>query len=344
MADSRLVARRTVLGGKFKIISLDNGQMRAKCTLCDKNLKYHHSTSSLKYHLNNKHPFTSTEIESHSQPSLTLNNLDSQSHSQTCNPSQPQLWNYVRRKTSTAEESNIAKALCLWIGQDMRPLSIIEDKGLVQLLRVATGNPEFKLPGRTSLFEKLKDLYQQKAQEVAKCLDKADSIVIAIDYWTSISNQSYLGVSAFYMEDWKLKCVTLGIDHSSDQHTAENIKTQVQAVIDRWQLSAKIKHLMSDNAFNVVKAARLLNLTHMPCLAHTLQLSIRHALEEAGINATLSKCRKIVGHYKHSSIRAEELKEIHYGQAQTDDDGTQPTKTKASMLVSPLINLINFIM
>ena len=47
----------------------------------------------------------------------------------------------------------------------------------------------------------------------------------------------------------------------------------------------------------------------MPCMAHKLQLSVNHALKECGIDRVLSKCRKIVGHFKHSSVRTAALKD-----------------------------------
>ena len=46
-----------MLNNKFKIIKNDDGSRAAQCTIRQKRFKYHHSTSTLKYHLENKHPF-----------------------------------------------------------------------------------------------------------------------------------------------------------------------------------------------------------------------------------------------------------------------------------------------
>ena len=59
----------------------------------------------------------------------------------------------------------------------------------------------------------------------------------------------------------------------------------------------------------MVKAARLLEKTRIPFMAHTLQLSISHGIKTGGIDKVLAKCRKIVGHFKHSSTKTTVLDE-----------------------------------
>jgi len=52
-------------------------------------------------------------------------------------------------------------------------------------------------------------------------------------------------------------------------------------------------------------AAQLANFRWKPCFAHTLQLVIEDGLKDSsvsGLKAILSKCRSIVGHFKHSSL------------------------------------------
>ncbi|KAG7497214.1 zinc finger BED domain-containing 1-like [Solea senegalensis] len=45
----------------------------------------------------------------------------------------------------------------------------------------------------------------------------------------------------------------------------------------------------------------------MPCIAHILQRSITVSLSDSGFVNALAKCRKIVGHFKHSPANAAEL-------------------------------------
>ncbi|XP_060756808.1 E3 SUMO-protein ligase ZBED1-like [Neoarius graeffei] len=64
-------------------------------------------------------------------------------------------------------------------------------------------------------------------------------------------------------------------------------------------------------------AMRRLTFQHMPCVAHLLQRTITVCLADSGFTATLARCRKIVGHFKHSPSNTEEL---HQEQTQLGQD------------------------
>ncbi|XP_071376199.1 E3 SUMO-protein ligase ZBED1-like [Centroberyx affinis] len=57
----------------------------------------------------------------------------------------------------------------------------------------------------------------------------------------------------------------------------------------------------------MVAAVRKLPFDHMPCIAHMLQRTITVCLGDSGFGDALAKCRKIVGHFKHSPANTEEL-------------------------------------
>ena len=72
--------------------------------------------------------------------------------------------------------------------------------------------------------EKIKDLYNSKALQVQATLNSVEEVVLALDYWTSIFNHSYLGVVAFFIKDLNLSSVTLAIDPSDTTHTSDHIQ------------------------------------------------------------------------------------------------------------------------
>ena len=283
-----------------------------------------HSTSTLKYHLEKKHPFTGSKNESSSSTSSRRKDDEQRNHQRT---GQQSILSFTANKRVSKElEQSIAKKLCTWICGNIRPIAIVEDEGLSELLKTATQDDQYKPPGRTSITQKIKDLYESNRLDIQVKLDAVENVVLAIDYWTSVSTHSYLGVIAFFLSNWKLSSVVLGIDHSVVTHTSEHIQAQVEAFMNKWKVGLKVKHIVSDNANNMTKAIKLLNRTHFPCMAHTLQLCINHGIEQAGISVTLAKCRKVVCHFKHSAPKMAELKAI-----QVEDE--QRTK-KPSGLVS----------
>jgi len=53
-------------------------------------------------------------------------------------------------------------------------------------------------------------------------------------------------------------------------HTADNIATELSAVITEWKLNTKVIGITTDNARNVKNAVDSLNFTHFGCIGNTL--------------------------------------------------------------------------
>ena len=68
---------------------------------------------------------------------------------------------------------------------------------------------------------------------------------------------------------------------------------------------------MSNNARNIVAAIRNTDYSHLPCVAHCIQLSILEGLKAADASPLLAKCRHLVGHFRHSAANSAELKASH---------------------------------
>lgn len=69
-----------------------------------------------------------------------------------------------------------------------------------------------------------------------------------------------------------------------------------------WNLSDKKLYVVTDNATDIQSAFKQVDgMTHIPCVAHTLQLSIKKALLVTEIAALRTKCRAIAAHFRQSS-------------------------------------------
>lgn len=286
---------RKVLNGNFVIVQdKDSKKELAECVICGSRLKYHHSTTTLQYHLNKKHPFTKVSDESANHPKLKQTTL-----------------NLASVSVTPTHDHQITKKLCLWIAKDMRPISICEDVGLNELMKVATRDNTYKLPGRTSVKEKLHDLYNSLYPKMKEKVVNAKHITLAFDHWTSVTNDNYTGIILVYVnEGYELTHVTAGIFHSNDSQTAENIQQHVTSIMNDWGISSNVKYCCTDNAANMLKASKLLNLPHLPCMAHTLQLSINHAIDQTGLSTILAKARAIVGRIKRSPLQKGNLQKV----------------------------------
>lgn len=146
---------------------------------------YHHSTSSLKYHMQAKHTFGRSLSSSNVWPA-TLNN--------------------VRRQTMDQPASNkLTVAIAKWIATACRPINIVEDEGLYNIIRITSKDLSYKLPSRSAIINRIHKLYETKRTKLAKDLKLRATIILTSDYWTSQGNHSYLGVTGHYIdEQWQL--------------------------------------------------------------------------------------------------------------------------------------------
>lgn len=87
--------------------------------------------------------------------------------------------------------------------------------------------------------------------------------------------------------------------------------------LNRWGILNKVTAIVSDSGANIKSAIRLMNIQHIPCTAHKLNLVVQKALyfneddsvgdesnelDSVKIKLILKKCRVIVGFFKRSEV------------------------------------------
>ena len=187
-----------LLQGKFIFKKLPNGNLdktKVVCTVCNAELVYCRSSSSLKYHLNAKHPLDagpSTNVAQSRRPTTLFE----------CNRGKP---------VSTALTAKLTNLLAQWIATNCRPISVVEDDGLELVLQAATGDPSYKLPARQTIMRRIHDQHAaEKAAKDEKML-KARCVALTGDHWTSVNNDNYLGVTVHHIDaSWELHSFALG--------------------------------------------------------------------------------------------------------------------------------------
>uniref|UniRef100_A0A8C5MB93 BED-type domain-containing protein n=1 Tax=Leptobrachium leishanense TaxID=445787 RepID=A0A8C5MB93_9ANUR len=111
-----------------------------------------------------------------------------------------------------------------------------------------------------------------------------------------------------------LELVCLG-DRS---HTGPEIKSALQGQVQRWLTPRQhqLGMIVCDNGSNLLSALRLGKLTHVPCLAHVLNLVVQRFLTKyPGLPELLIQARKVCSHFRRSfpaSVRLAEIqREFH---------------------------------
>jgi len=124
----------------------------------------------------------------------------------------------ARRKQELPFDLHVAKWLC----QDLRPLSIVKDKGLHAALDVAcsymhcgcgaNSQRKLKLPSVDTAKARLTQIYDAVKELVKLKLQAIKNLAYTVDLWTAVNNHGFIGVTLHYIdENWELQSACLGI-------------------------------------------------------------------------------------------------------------------------------------
>ena len=193
-----------LLQGKYIFKKLPNGNLdktKVICTLCNTELVYCRSSSSLKYHLKAKHPLVNEE-----DAGPSTGEAQGKRRRQTtlleCNRSKP---------VSTALSEKLTNLLAQWIAASCQPISVVEEDGLELVLQAATGDPSYKLPARRTIIRRIHDQYAAEKASKHEKMVEARCVALTGDHWTSVNNDNYLGVTVHLIDaSWELHSFALG--------------------------------------------------------------------------------------------------------------------------------------
>lgn len=208
---------------------------------------------------------------------------------------------------SKAIDSQLLKMIC----KEYHPFSLVEDPEFRKLISLLS--PGYSLPSRKTLTNSLLPQTVDKLSEELKSkLNAAIGIALTTDGWTSMNNQSFIAITAHYCNEESQLCSNLlGCFEYSERHTSANLADMLKSQCAKWGISDKIVAVVTDNAFNMVAAVKLCNWSHIPCYAHSLNLTVTSSTEP--ISDIIEKCKSIVQYFKRSSHA---LAKLHEAQRQ----------------------------
>ncbi|XP_022165682.1 zinc finger BED domain-containing protein 1-like [Myzus persicae] len=145
------------------------------------------------------------------------------------------------------------KAIVKMIAEDLQPLSIVENAGFRSMIELL--DSRYEIPSRRALGRTIiPNIFSSVQNKVQVLLDKAVDVAITTDVWTSLNTDSYLTLTVHF-----LKIMT------NELHN--------------WNIFNKVVAVVTDGGANIRAAVRLMNLSHLPCIAHKLNLVVQQALK-----------------------------------------------------------------
>ena len=223
-----------------------------------------------------------------------------------------------------------------FIAGSLQPLCRVEDPDFIALINKAA--PGYTIPSRKHLsYTLLPNRKQVVRDEITNHLSALPprSVCTTTDLWTNNQQSAYIGITAHFIdENFKLQSIMLTCTRITGSHTAENIKSTFDEIINNFNLEGKVFTIVTDSASNMIKAfvtlpgyeeetveeededlqhieaSPLMDQlpAHIRCFLHTLQNAVKDGLQKTGAARTvIAKASKLVTHVRHSTHATEIL-------------------------------------
>lgn len=278
------------------------------CKICLATFKYcAGSTSSMSAHLKSQH-----SIDEKSEVLQSKTAKTSPGTKNSTGTGQSKIQDVMKNKLprSGNRATAITKSIGVFIAKDMRPYSVVENKGFQHMINVL--EPRYDLPSRVYFSEKvIPKLYEEVKAEVESDLKNAEFVALTSDGWTSRSTESYITVTAHFIQEWNIKNYVLQTRRMDESHTSENLSKILTSAISEWNLQRYEQNpsLTSDNASNIVNAAKQAELSpHVGCVAHTINLATQRGLKVSQMDRLLGRIRRIASFFHRSTTAMAVLK------------------------------------
>lgn len=171
----------------------------------------------------------------------------------TTDPAQPKIDESVRKLPSKSERAQrITRCVGAFIAKDLRPYSVVMNAGFRQLVK--TLEPRYKIPSRQTVADTVVPaLYREAKAQVMNSMREACRVAVTCDSWTSVATESYLTVTAHYLnDDWDIVSHVLQTRAVFESHTGFHLAELLSDVVKEWQLTEKAVVLVKDNASNMI--------------------------------------------------------------------------------------------
>jgi hypothetical protein len=160
-------------------------------------------------------------------------------------------------------------------------------------------------------------LHSEVKEVVRRQLQTGDFISFTTDVWTdTTSNRAYVSLTAHWIDaNFERRFFLLNVRQLTESHSGVNLAEALKQLLKEWGVEEKVHAFIHDNASNAIKASEEAGFPFITCSAHTLQLVIGKAQDcQRTLIDAQAVARRLVGHYKHSTVAVARLNGIQRDQ------------------------------
>ena len=294
----------------------------AKCNVCEADVPRGGKSVST-YNTTN----LSNHLKKHDKEHAELEQLKRQQQAQ--GPQQQSIADLLEKKKKEKLSSDTTRAKAITqkvlgvIVKDSKPFTIVTDEGFTELLEYF--EPRYEIPSRKHMAETaLPELYNKVSSLLVEKLKEVKHMSLTTDIWSSdVCPMALISLTVHWLsaENYAFNSAVLNVKHCPGSHTALLIPDTMRGMLADWKIPLEKVHVvLRDNASNMRKGMSEVPVKSLGCLAHTLQLVVNEGLlAQRSISDALANGRRIVTHFKHSTVSMDHLEKIQ-------EDMNQPTK------------------
>ena len=152
-----------------------------------------------------------------------------------------------KKKANAILDNNIYDLIRYIISSNTAMLQL-ENEFFVKLLE-----PKMKIPCiRTFRYTHLPSIYRQMLDAINDKLDKALTICLITDIWTNRIMADFIGLAAIIVnESFKQELLVIGMTSMTGNHTSENIKNQIEFLVNSYKFNKLKSHGNKIITFNI---------------------------------------------------------------------------------------------
>ncbi len=217
-------------------------------------------------------------------------------------------------KITSQKKKKLDELVLDLITEDIQPLSVVENRAFRRFVHEL--DPRYEIISRKCLtYKLLPKRYNEEKDILMSKLAAVDSVSITTDQWTSKAHEGYTTITGHYIDDkWNMHSPVLMTRAKPQRHTGVNLANELEAAFEEFKIEDKITAVVTDNAANVKCAVSRLGRIEdgQSCFAHTLNLCVKHAIEEhPSTQEAIKTVRQIVTFFNQSTNAMDDLREEH---------------------------------
>lgn len=207
---------------------------------------------------------------------------------------------------ASSSTDKILNTITLFIVEDLHTTSIVKDSGFKKF--VSTLKPDLVLPTQEDILNNILLMYGIERSNLLLLLHSIDAISIAIERWTSFTDNTYATIKAnFINAKWEPQSYVLATVQLGDTNSYGLLNDKVFETLKNWEIENKVVSVVYDwyrPPADFVAPGQYHELgKKMCCFALKLQTAIDNSFNSIPeIKSIIDKCKQLVAYFLHNNV------------------------------------------